>query len=296
MAMIHVNRGATSLGAFSEEDVREGLRAGRFAPTDLGWREGMASWQPLSQFGEFGATTPPVPPPPAAGTSTISPAGAGSTSETPAPRSGLPWDQRQEKGLLNAFIETLQMVLGRPTDAFTAMKRDGGLGEPLLYAVIGGGFGLIVYFLYRFVFHLAWSFSGRHDPFVHLLGGVGWILLVIFAPLLIVIGIFINSAVLHLCLMIVGGAKQSFETTFRVICFSVGSIDPLLVIPFCGGFIVAVWRIVLYCIGLVRAHETDAGRVVLAVFLPLIVCCGGGFLVAILFFGGISALSQHWTH
>jgi len=296
MAMIHVNRGATTLGAFSEEDVREGLRAGRFAPTDLGWREGMATWQPLSQFAEFGATTPPVPPPPAAGTSTISPAGAGSTSETPAPRSELPWDQRQEKGLFNAFIETLQMVLGRPTDAFTAMKLDGGLGEPLLYAVIGGGFGLIVYFLYRFVFHLAWSFSGRHDPFVHLLGGVGWILLVIFAPLLIVIGIFISSAILHLCLMIVGGAKQSFETTFRVICFSVGSIDPLLVIPFCGAFIVAVWRIVLYCIGLVRAHETDAGRAVLAVFLPLIVCCGGGFLVAILFFGGISAVTQHWIH
>src|SRR5438034_10576442 len=99
MAMIHVNRGATSFGAFSEEDVREGLRAGRFAPTDLGWREGMVSWQPLSQFAEFGATTPPVPPPPAAGTSTISPAGAGSTSETPATRSGLPGYHLQERGI-----------------------------------------------------------------------------------------------------------------------------------------------------------------------------------------------------
>src|SRR6266446_10892945 len=155
MAMIHVNRGATSLGAFSEEDVREGLRVGRFAPTDLGWREGMASWQPLSQFAEFGAAAPAMPPPPAAVISTIPPTGAGSRSETPAPRSGLPWDRRQEKGLFNAFIETLQMVLGRPTDAFTTMKRNGGLGEPLLYAVIGGSFGLIVYFLYRFAFHLA---------------------------------------------------------------------------------------------------------------------------------------------
>src|SRR6266511_2711322 len=53
MAMIHVNRGATSLGAFPEEQVREGIRAGRFLPSDLGWREGMASWQPLSQFSEF---------------------------------------------------------------------------------------------------------------------------------------------------------------------------------------------------------------------------------------------------
>ncbi len=55
MAMIHVNRGATSLGVFSEEEVREGLRTGRFAPGDIGWREGMANWQPLSQFPELGS-------------------------------------------------------------------------------------------------------------------------------------------------------------------------------------------------------------------------------------------------
>jgi Domain of unknown function (DUF4190)/GYF domain 2 len=63
MAMIHVNRGTTSLGVFSEQEVREGLSAGRFAPTDIGWREGMATWQPLSQFPEFGGTAAPAVPP-----------------------------------------------------------------------------------------------------------------------------------------------------------------------------------------------------------------------------------------
>ena len=109
MATIHVNRGGTSLGTFSEEDVRAGLRSGRFAGTDLGWREGMASWQSLSQFSEFaadmpsGVPTPPpaAPPPPAILTTTPAPAG----SENPPARSGLPWDERQTKGLLNAFIE-----------------------------------------------------------------------------------------------------------------------------------------------------------------------------------------------
>ena len=64
MAMIHVNRGTTSLGVFSEEEVREGLSAGRFAPSDIGWREGMASWQPLSEFPELaaGVAAPGVPP------------------------------------------------------------------------------------------------------------------------------------------------------------------------------------------------------------------------------------------
>src|SRR3981081_2182572 len=101
MAMIHVNRAGTSLGVFAEEDVREGLRTGRFAGADLGWREGMASWQPLSQFSEFANVQPSGAPPPA--TPIIAPAPMGSTSTRPAPGSGLPWDERQTRGLFNAY-------------------------------------------------------------------------------------------------------------------------------------------------------------------------------------------------
>ena len=86
--------------------------------------------------------------------------------------------------------------------------------------------------------------------------------------------------------MIVGGANQPFETTFRVFAFTQGSTGPLQIIPLCGGLIAGVWAIVCYCIGLARAHETDTGRAVLAVFLPLIVCCGVGLLIAIYVCGG----------
>ena len=270
--MIHVNRGATSLGVFSEEEVREGLRIGRFAPSDLGWREGMASWQPLSQFVELSAATvgPSAPPPQTGATARLEP---------PASRSGLPWDERQTKGLLNAFIETLQMVLSKPVAAFTAMKREGGLGEPLLYAVIGGTFGGVFAVTYNFALRSFTSFGDRHGAVAHLFGGIGWIFLLVLTPLFVAIGMFVVSAILHVCLMIVSGAKQSFETTFRVVCFAEGSASPLLVIPFCGGLVVGIWKIVLYCIGLTHAHETDTGRVVIAVLLPLIVCCGGFLLL-----------------
>ena len=283
MAMIHVNRGATSLGAFSEEEVREGLRNGRFAPTDLGWREGMESWKPLSQFSEFEAAVPPAPPPKI---------GATSLSETPIARSGLPWDQRQEKGFFNAFVETLLMVLGKPGVAFTAMKREGGLGEPLIYTVVGSSFGVVIYFLMTLFMPSLMTFGDRHG-LARLAGlGIGSIFGVILVPFFAVIGTFIASAILHLCLMIVGGARQSFETTFRVVCFVGGSIDPLLILPFCGGFIVAVWKIILYCIGLARAHDTDTGRAVLAVILPVIVCCGG--VIAVMFGAlGVWSASHH---
>src|SRR5207249_2900210 len=100
MAMIHVNRGATSLGAFPEEQVREGIRSGRFLSSDLGWKEGMANWQPLSQFAEFAsdfpaaAAAPPPPQTPTPSSSAVAPA----TGSTSAPRSGLPWDARASKG------------------------------------------------------------------------------------------------------------------------------------------------------------------------------------------------------
>lgn len=285
MAMIHVSRGATTLGAFPEEQVREGLRSGRFAAGDLGWREGMANWQPLSQFPEFAAdiaAAATVPPPQVGPISTSTQPSAGARLETPAPWAGLPWDQRHQKGLFNAFIETLQMVLSKPTVAFTAMKREGGLGEPLIYAIIGGTFGTIFAVIYNFVLRSFPLFGDRQGGLGHLFGGLSWIALLVLAPVLVAIETFIGSAIFHLCLMIIGGAKQSFETTFRVVCFAGGSINPLLVIPFCGGLIVGIWKIVLNCIGLARAHEIEAGRATLAVLLPVIVCCGGLIFLAVL--------------
>jgi hypothetical protein len=269
------------LGAFSEEEVREGLRTGRFVPTDIGWREGMANWLPLSQFPELGAAAPAASP---------AQIGASATSEAAALRSGLPWEHRQERGLFNAFVETLVMVLTKPGEAFTIMKREGGLGEPLIYALIGGCLGGIVSILFSLGLQSVGFFADRHDTFAAMTGMGGSAAFIVLVPLFIVIGLFIGSAIVHLCLMIVGGANQSFETTFRVIAFSQGSTGPLQMIPICGGLIAGVWALVCNCIGLARAHETDTGRAVLAVFLPLIVCCGGVLVVALMF-GGLGAWS-----
>src|SRR5437588_4821783 len=151
MATFHINRNGTNLGTFSEDEVRDGLRSGKFFATDLGWREGMATWEPLAQISEFAQEAGPGgaagPQPQFTGASTITP------TATIAPRSGLPWDDRQQKGFFTAFIETLQMVLTRPAEAFTAMRREGGFGEPLIYAVIGASAGAIVQFLFSLALH-----------------------------------------------------------------------------------------------------------------------------------------------
>jgi hypothetical protein len=182
------------------------------------------------------------------------------------------------------------MVLTRPAEAFSMMKREGGLGEPLIYALIGGCVGGIVQFLFSLGFQSIGLFADKNDSLAAMTGmGMGFATIILL-PLLIVIFLFIWSALAHVCLMIVGGANHSFETTFRVLAFTNGSTGPLQIIPLCGGFISLVWALVCNCIGLARAHETDTGRAVLAVFLPLIVCCGGVFVILFMF-GAMGA----WT-
>jgi hypothetical protein len=287
MADIHIARGETKLGVFAEEEVQEGLRTGRFGPTDLAWRDGMANWLPLAQM-DFGAAGGP-PRPDATESPGTTPTAQDIVAVIP---NGLPWDRRQELGIFPAFVETLKLVLLNPATSFTAMKTEGGLTEPLIYAVIGGSVGFIVYFLFS-LFISSFGLVGTRNALAGVLGvGVGAVVFVIFMPVLIALGVFIGSAILHLCLTLVGGARRPFETTFRVVSFAVGSAYPLMIVPLCGGLISGIWCIVVECIGLTRAHQTTTGRALLAILLPIIVCCGGGLVLAVM--GGIfGSLAGH---
>jgi hypothetical protein len=289
MAMIHLARDGASMGSFPVEEVQEGLRTGRFLPTDMAWQEGMPDWRPLGQVvTERAAAATPA-------------GGATDANALPAPPSssagaggGLPWEHREQLGIIKAYFETLSLVLMKPGEAFAMMKTEGDLMGPMFFALIGGSAGIIVSCLFQ-IFLQSMGVLGSENPIAHTFGiGAGLIFFVALVPVMMVVGLFILSGILHVCLMIVGGANKGFETTFRVICFSCGSTYLLAMVPFCGGMIAGVWNIVLEIIGLARAHQTETGKAALAVLLPLIVCCGGLMLLAIL--GGFSALSLFPRH
>ena len=302
--MIHVNRGATSLGAFPEEQVREGIRSGRFVGTDLGWKEGMVNWRPLSQFAEFasdfgaapGTGTPPSQTPTAP--ATIPAATAGTTATAVTPRSGLPWDQRYTIGFFNAFVQTVSIVLTRPTEAFTRMRTEGGFGDPLLFGVIGGSIGVIIWTLVSAaIYSLGWAAALSQQNSLNSMlgvsaGGAMLIVRLIMAPIFIAIGLFIWAALVHICLMMAGGANKTFETSFRALSFAYGAASLLAIVPCCGGLIALIWGLITDCIGISRSHETDIGRAVIAVLLP-VVCCGGVVVICLMLGVSIGALMQH---
>lgn len=50
MTTIHIARESRPLGKYPPEVVAEGLRSGRFLPTDLAWQDPMPNWVPLATF------------------------------------------------------------------------------------------------------------------------------------------------------------------------------------------------------------------------------------------------------
>ena len=281
MAMIHINRSGQSLGVFDEARVREGLATGEFIGTDLGWTEGMSSWRPLSELETFGAQPPPVaqPPPAAADPLTAQPVVASTPATSSAPTTGLPWENRDQLGFANALLATITMVITRPAEAFTVMRREGSLGDALLYTIILGVLGLVASFGFSMILPGVGLGAGRMGDIFGLGASAAFL---VFAPALMVLGIFIGGGIIHVCLMLLGGANRPFETTIRVLCYAGGSANIFLLIPLCGSTVATVVALVIDCIGLARAHETDTWRPVAAVLLPVVLCCGGFMVIGLL--------------
>lgn len=57
MSAYLVTREGQELGSFEASQIQDGLKTGRFLPTDWAWREGMPGWQGLTEI--FGAVSAP---------------------------------------------------------------------------------------------------------------------------------------------------------------------------------------------------------------------------------------------
>ena len=259
--------------------------------------------------GEPHAAPPPSYPPPIPGPPPYPPLpggyGSGGGSAPPPgfggpPGGSNPWERRQTIGFLSALIETTKQVLTQPSAFFREMPVTGGLGSPMLYAVIIAYVGLAASTIYNVVFRSVLTSSlsrmggggelERLAPFLE--GSTSLIVNLVFGPVLIVMGLFISAGLFHLMLLAFGGATRGFEATFRVASFSQAA-SIFNIIPGCGGLISLVYTLVVLIIGLSEAHQITRGKSAAAVLVPLLViccCCAGVALMAM--FGIAGALGQ----
>lgn len=191
---------------------------------------------------------PPFPPPPP-------PAGG---------RSGPPWEGSAP--FVQRFIDTAQGLAMDPNAFFGTMRLEGGLVNPLIYAVAGAaGAGLVS------------ALIGAVLPFV----SAAFFRHLVVVPCLTAVMLFVGSGIYHVVLMLLGGAKQPFEATFRVVAYTMGTTTWANVVPLCGGIVAAVWALVCLVLGLQRTHDVSTGTAVATVLIPAVVCVLAAITVAI---------------
>jgi|GEM_PF-765786 len=203
------------------------------------------------------------------------------TSETE--RQGPAWENRDQLGMVSAIWQTFKGVLFDPSATFTGMKRTGGVGTPWTFhfiaALVGGLFTLALVMIFVLPIVLSAIASANQNGAgmpTAMAGGVGLGIFLFYVVLIAVsaaITPFIGGGVIHLCLKLVGAARQPFETTFRTFAYCYGSAMLLLLVPVCGMMVSGIWAVVVLIIGCARTHEIPTGKAALGVLLPVAVCC-----------------------
>ncbi len=201
----------------------------------------------------------------------------------PPPPNGPPWEERPS---LASMLETIKGVLIDPVTTFRNASKTAGLGSALLFGLILGVAGNWIGIFWSYFTSAAFSDSlGDMLPpeFESLLqtSGSSMILWAVLAPVLIVVSLFLWAAIVHLMLLLFGGAKHGFETTFRTVAYATGSTALFQALPFCGVYIGGIWSIVAQIIGLKEMHGIPTGKAVAAVLLPIFLCCCAAFALIV---------------
>lgn len=197
-------------------------------------------------------------------------------------RGGLPWEQCPS---LDAFGDTILTVISAPADAFSQMRRFGGIGNPM-------GFLVAADVISQFLICVEVTIVGLLIVFLSR-GGNGWEVMLIACALYGLFGVFVSvvrgtvggllfAVVMHVGLLGLGGAPGGFEATYRVIAFANGSCFMLLPVPIAGPLFAMVLQPVALVYGLMNVHDASALKVIVAWALATVMLIGClGVLVAV---------------
>jgi hypothetical protein len=170
-------------------------------------------------------------------------------------RYSLAWEG--DDPFLKGLWRTIWQVLLHPVNSFRAPALP-GQAWAMAFGLILGVFGIAMQVLWSKVFN---------KPDMIPLPAFWWLVL---SPLIILAALYVNAAIIHLGLIMVGGAKRGFTATLRVIGYSEAAAIFYLV-PFLGMAVGGIWGLVIIIGGLSGAHGISGWRVVWAYVLLFII-------------------------
>jgi hypothetical protein len=185
------------------------------------------------------------------------------------------------------MLETMKGVLIEPSDTFREASRTANIGPALLYGLVLGFIGSCIGLFWQYFLGAAFGgasgMEGLPPEFRELLefsGPTAMVVSLALAPVLLLVGLFVWSAIVHLMLLLLSGATHGYEATFRTVAYCHGSTALFQAVPFCGNWIGLIWSLVAQIIGIKEMHKISAGKAVAAVLVPLLLCCCAVFVLA----------------
>ena len=166
------------------------------------------------------------------------------------------------------YIGTWKEVMQRPSDFYRRMPETGGYADPLTFAAIS----LIIYALLTALLtvlfgrqmYMEGMYGGMYDGMYGEVRGLGFfaiLMSVIITPIIGIISLFIEAAILYVIYKVLGGSG-SYEGTVRFIS--------------------------LYIVGGMHVHDVSMLRSAVAIFLPVLLVI---LLMIIVAMAGILAFS-----
>ena len=267
MAMIHISRNRENLGKFTDQDVADGLKSGKFLPSDLAWQEPMPTWKELSAFTDL-----PAPSRDEVGAATSDGVGdAVPVSIEPA------WERSPGSPSLGDAIETIKQLFFEPAMVFRQMPTSGGYNRPIRFYVITSwvsGFTWVCYQLVATLINPTMFFGEAGKGLSQAAVITIFLAIALILPLFLILGVFASASMFHFSLRLVGGATKPYEATVRAIAYATGATSILQFIPLCGVYLYPIVNLIYSAIALKEAHRTDMWRVVLAGLILFMLGCG----------------------
>ena len=201
------------------------------------------------------------------------------------PPAVIPWED-PARAWPGALVETVRLLLSQPRRTFERVPVHGDVLRPVLFALALGWFGLVLGALWEMTVGDAMRKMMPATP-GNPYAGLGpprafFLALIPLGPIFVAVGLIINAALVHVGLLLVGGARNGFVATLRAISYSYAP-NVGYVLPLCGGFLVSVGLIILMVIGLSTLHRITIGKAIIGLLIPLVVCCGCGIVGAVMF-------------
>ncbi len=309
-------------GPVDESELRQLIEDGKLLGDSLVWRQGMLDWTPLKDVNDFATRLKPAEPAlPQHG----NPSGS-KTFDAPVPVASLDgsapktaplqgqvspeWEHLQEVGPLRAFFVSLREIALDPEGTFQNLARNRGWGVPLLFLAVAEVVGNILMAL------TLKQMPASASPTINLLkqalpADSGGMLVSSSAAslLMLPLAIALKAVLLHASFRFIGQSVHPFSTTFRTLCYSLGTGSMLWGIPlaavsittlaaestasvaafFLAALLIGFWSLWINLKALASAHEISLSRAIASLFVPPLIA----FLATFLIFGGLAVVARN---